>query len=74
MLALCLLIYKSLLNEKCLSGAFLPMLRPLPPRVTGFSLVAAGRTKGLETRARLPCREAPRNSPGAAWKARFFLI
>ena len=74
MLALCLLVYKCLLNEKRLSGAFLPMLRPLPPRVTGFSLVAAGRTKGLETRAASPCREAPRNSPGAAWKARFFLI
>ena len=59
MLALCLLVYKCLLNEKRLSGVFLPVLRPLPPRVTGFSLVAAGR---------------PRNSPGAAWKARFFLI
>ena len=70
MLALCLLVYKCLLNEKRLNGVFLPVLRPLPPRVTGFSLVAAGRTKGLET----PCREAPRNSPGAAWKARFFLI
>ncbi|MFR4118676.1 MAG: hypothetical protein ACLT2T_07395 [Bilophila wadsworthia] len=58
MLALCLLVYKCLLNEKRLSGVFLPVLRPLPPRVTGFSLVAAGRTKGLETRARLPCREA----------------
>ena len=54
MLALCLLVYKCLLNEKRLSGVFLPVLRPLPPRVTGFSLVAAGRTKGLETRARLP--------------------
>ena len=52
MLALCLLVYKCLLNEKRLSGVFLPVLRPLPPRVTGFSLVAAGRTKGLETRAR----------------------
>ena len=66
MLALCLLVYKCLLNEKRLNGVFLPVLRPLPPRVTGFSLVAAGRAS--------PCREAPRNSPGAAWKARFFLI
>ena len=47
MLALCLLVYKCLLNEKRLNGVFLPVLRPLPPRVTGFSLVAAGRTKGL---------------------------
>lgn len=74
MLALCLLVYKCLLNEKRLSGVFLPVLRPLPPRVTGFSLVAAGRTKGLETRARLPMPGSARNSPGAAWKARFFLI
>ena len=71
MLALCLLVYKCLLNEKRLNGVFLPVLRPLPPRVTGFSLVAAGRTKPGRAS---PCREAPRNSPGAAWKARFFLI
>ena len=45
---------QELLNEKRLSGVFLPVLRSLPPRVTGFSLVAAGRTKGLKNRARLP--------------------
>lgn len=74
MLALCLLIYKCLLNEKRLSGVFLPVLSPLPPRVTGFSLVAAGGRRASKPGRASPCREAPRNSPGAAWKARFFLI
>lgn len=65
---------QELLNEKRLSGVFLPVLRSLPPRVTGFSLVAAGRTKGLKKRARLPMPGSAHNSSGTAWKAHFFLI
>ena len=71
MLALCLLVYKCLLNEKRLSGVFLPVLRPLPPRVTGFSLVAAGRTKGLETRARLPMPGSAPQLSGCSMESSF---
>ena len=71
MLALCLLIYKCLLNEKRLSGVFLPVLSPLPPRVTGFSLVAAGRTKGLETRARLPMPGSAPQLSGCSMESSF---
>lgn len=71
MLALCLLIYKCLLNEKRLGGVFLPVLSPLPPRVTGFSLVAAGRTKGLETRARLPMPGSAPQLSGCSMESSF---
>ncbi|MEF2678176.1 MAG: hypothetical protein U0M82_09275, partial [Bilophila wadsworthia] len=71
MLALCLLVYKCLLNEKRLNGVFLPVLRPLPPRVTGFSLVAAGRTKGLETRARLPMPGSAPQLSGCSMESSF---
>ena len=74
MLALCLLIYKCLLNEKRLNGVFLPCSGHCLPRHRLFPRRRRA-DEGLETCGRAsPCREAPRNSPGAAWKARFFLI
>ncbi len=74
MLASSLLRYRCLLNEKRLSGITLSCSGHCLPSVTGFSPAASGRTAGLKNRVRLPAREAPRNSPGAAWKARFSLI